>query len=219
VSNPTGTVYLAANTGYTWIDGDVYEIPQTDQLEGAATGASFSGLGVVNQPHQLLLNKIQLTHTKQVADEVNIAALQAFENLFTSTVGTNGFLKLGTEDSNLGQIAVIVQWGTISLLGVAPSSLRNGLFTFNFPTAFPHAIWMLLPYFQSNNIVGELALSGAGGLQLEAITPLGLAQNKLATDQTINANQTTVPPITINVATTPTDGNGLTGIGWLAIGY
>lgn len=64
MSNPTGTKYLQANSGYVWADGDVYEIPQTDDVEGAASGASFSGLGVENQPHQKLLNKIQWLYTR-----------------------------------------------------------------------------------------------------------------------------------------------------------
>lgn len=59
MSNPSGSVYLQANNSYAWAYGDVYEIPQTDTTEGAATGASFSGLGVDNQPHQVLLNKAQ----------------------------------------------------------------------------------------------------------------------------------------------------------------
>ena len=64
MANPTGTTYLQANAGYTWMEGDIYEIPQTDQLEGAATGASFSGLGVVNQPHQVLLNKAEYLYNR-----------------------------------------------------------------------------------------------------------------------------------------------------------
>lgn len=59
MSNPSGSIYLQANNSYAWASGDVYEIPQTDTTEGAATGASFSGLGVDNQPHQILLNKAQ----------------------------------------------------------------------------------------------------------------------------------------------------------------
>jgi hypothetical protein len=218
MANPTGTLYLQANTSYTWTDGDVYEIPQTDTVEGAATGASFSGLGVDNQPHQLLLNKIQYTHTRQLTDEANIAALQTFQALFTSAVGGSGYLKLGTQDVNLGEIQVILQWGTISLLGVSPNALGNGLFSFSFPIAFPNAIWMLLPYWQSNNVTGDMALIGAGGLQLEAITPLGRAGGQVASDR--SQNLTSPPgPMTIKVATTATDGNGLTGIGWIALGY
>ena len=108
VANPTGTTYLQANTSYVWTDGDVYEIPQTDEVEGAATGASFSGLGVDNQPHQVLLNKIQYLHSHQVQDEANIAALESLAVLITSDVGANGWLKLGANDTNLGQIQIVI---------------------------------------------------------------------------------------------------------------
>ena len=33
---------------------EIYEIQQTDPVEGAGTGASFSGIGVSNEPHQQL---------------------------------------------------------------------------------------------------------------------------------------------------------------------
>jgi hypothetical protein len=218
VAIPTGAIYLQANILYTWVDGDVYEIPQTDQLEGAASGASFSGLGVVNQPHQLLLNKIQYTHAKQVVDETNISLLQIFKSLFTSSVGVNGYLKLGTQDVAHGQISVILQWGTISLLGVSPAALKNAVWPFNFPIAFPNAIWMLLPYWQSNDTAGDLALGGAGALVLEAITPLTKTGGVIATDRMIGIG-TGTGDIYIQVAKSPNDGGGLTGIGWVALGY
>jgi hypothetical protein len=217
MANPTGSTYLAANPFYTWVDGDVYEIPQTDQLEGAATGASFSGLGVVNQPHQLLLNKIQKIHGNQLVDETNISTLQIFQSLFTSAVGVNGYLKLGAQDTSRGQIDIIFQWGTISLLGVSAAALKNGLWSFNFPIAFPNAIWMLLPYFQSNATSGDLALGGAGSLVLEALTPLNQQGNQIATDRMIGTGAGS--DISIGVASSPNDGKGLTGIGWVALGY
>jgi hypothetical protein len=36
---------------------EIYAIQQTDPVEGAAALASFSGLGVSNQPHQQLANR------------------------------------------------------------------------------------------------------------------------------------------------------------------
>jgi hypothetical protein len=217
--NPTGSVYLQANNSYAWADGDVYEIAQTDQQEGAATGASFSGIGVDNQPHQLLLNKIQYTHNKQITDEANIASLQTFQALFASRVGINGYLKIGAQDSNLGQIDIIVQWGTISLIGLSTSPinpLKNGVFSFSFPIAFPHAIWALMPWLQSNNASGAGALVGTM-LALETITPLGLASNQIFSDWDNGDNSG--PQTAIRVAQSANDGVGLTGIGWLAIGY
>jgi hypothetical protein len=153
VANPTGSTYLQANLGYTWSDGDIYEIQQTDQVEGAAVGASFSGLGVDNQPHQVILNKLQLTHLNQVTDETNIANLMTFAALFTSAVGPSGYIKLGVQDVSRGQIQFIVQWGVVSLitsntLNVLPAGYY--LYPFNFPIAFPHAIYGIMPWFQSN---------------------------------------------------------------------
>lgn len=111
MANPTGTVYLTAAPGYVWTDGDVYEIAQTDQQEGAANGASFGGLGVDNQPHQVLLNKIELVHNHQVTDEANIAALLAFVGNFTGLIGPNGYLKIPVFDVSRGLIDYVVQWG------------------------------------------------------------------------------------------------------------
>jgi hypothetical protein len=112
MSNPTGTTYLTANSGYAWTDGDVYEIAQTDQQEGAAIGGSFSGLGVDNQPHQALLNKVQLVHGRQLTDESNIGLLQAFQAMFTGSIsGSFGFLKIPVTDLARGAITYLIQWG------------------------------------------------------------------------------------------------------------
>jgi hypothetical protein len=134
MGNPTGTVYLQANSNYVWTDGDVYEIPQTDLQEGAATGASFSGLGVDNQPHQVLLNKIQVTHNKQVTDEVSILLLQQFQGLFTSHLAPFGWLKAGVTDDTLGLVTGMVQWGSYGLGTELPS---DAAYTFNWPYPFP----------------------------------------------------------------------------------
>jgi hypothetical protein len=127
---------LQANNGYAWTDGDVCQIPQTDTVEGAATGASFSGLGVENQPHQVLLNKIQLTHTKQLLDETAIATLQNFVGAFTSALGPSGWLKLGVQDVSKGFQQAIVQWGVVALSTVPT--------TYSFPIAFPNACFIVI---------------------------------------------------------------------------
>ncbi|HVN63423.1 MAG TPA: hypothetical protein VMT58_02205 [Candidatus Binataceae bacterium] len=36
---------------------EIYEIDASDPLEGAATGASFGGIGIDNEPHQQLANR------------------------------------------------------------------------------------------------------------------------------------------------------------------
>jgi hypothetical protein len=216
MSNPTGSTYLQANAGYVWSDGDTYEIPQADQQEGAAVGASFGGLGVDNQPHQILLNKIQYTHGKQLTDESNIAALQVFRALFASKVGINGYLKLGAQDVNLGQIDIILQWGSISLIGLTGAALKNQPFSFNWPLSggFPHACWRLMPWWETNTDVavdpeGPFA---AGMMVVEAVTPYSAAgPNQIFSDWDNSAK--------IRIAQSPNDGAGLTGIGWVAIGY
>src|ERR1035437_5885269 len=76
MANPHGG-YLTENLGYTWADGDIYRIDQADAAEAFAAHASFGGLGVENEPHQILLNKIKLARLAQIADEANIAVLQA----------------------------------------------------------------------------------------------------------------------------------------------
>lgn len=188
MANPTGSTYLQANSFYTWVDGDIYEIIQTDQQEEAATGASFAGLGVDNQPHQVLLNKVQYTHAKQLIDETNITILQAFMALFTCKMGVNGYIELGAQDVSLGQIQPIVQWGMISLVGAAGSSqyLYKWRFPFNFPLTFPNAIYALYPYWLANLSGSQDSSSSADVLSLpwrswmlEATTPLQRQGNSL----------------------------------------
>jgi hypothetical protein len=50
---------------------EIYQIQQTDAVEGAASGATFGGIGVSNQPHQQLANRTALLKQRQ---DVNIAA-------------------------------------------------------------------------------------------------------------------------------------------------
>lgn len=141
MANPTGSAYLTANTGYTWTDGDVYEIVQTDQQEGAALGASFAGLGVDNQPHQTLLNKIQYVHGKQIADESTIGTLQAFAFDFIGLMGANGYVKIPVFDVSRGLIQYIVQWGTFYPPGGVSGDVS---YTVNWNIAFPNACYWAL---------------------------------------------------------------------------
>ncbi|MBV8774412.1 MAG: hypothetical protein JO166_19065 [Deltaproteobacteria bacterium] len=210
MSNPTGTTYLQANTSYVWADGDVYEIVQTDEVEGAATGASFSGLGVDNQPHQALLNKINFIHAHQLTDEANIAALQALTGLITSDVGVNGWLRLGASDQNLGTIAIIIQWGTIPLTGYGSGNpLLPPSLTFSFPIAFPHACWLLYPYWQSNQPLETLGQNiDVNQPAISAGTPFLTQGNFIG--YAIIAQQLAYPA---------QSRTGITGIGWVALGY
>ncbi len=147
MANPTGTVYLTAAPGYVWTDGDVYEIVQADQQEGAAIGASFGGLGVDNQPHQILLNKIELIHNHQVTDEANIGALANFQALFTGLTGPNGYVKIPVTDVSRGLLEYIVQWGSFLPPGGVvgdDGGKVGGVFppyTVIWPIAFPNACY------------------------------------------------------------------------------
>ena len=232
MANPTANNYLQANALYTWADGDVYEIAQTDQQEGGpATGASFLGIGVDNEPHQVLLNKIQYTHVKQLVDETNIATLQAFTALFQSSMEANGWIKLGAQDVKLGLIQPILMWGQISLLGLPSgitdgTGLNNTLFTFNWPLAggFPNACLALYPYWLSNCTTGrdnDLAIFGSVPLMLEVISPLSKSgPNIIASDRALATGAGVLPAYpNINIAQTPNDGQGFTAIGYWAIGY
>ncbi|MBV8360461.1 MAG: hypothetical protein JO189_21390 [Deltaproteobacteria bacterium] len=224
--NPTASNYLQANLSYVWTDGDVYEIAQTDQQEGGpATGASFNGLGVDNQPHQILLNKIQYTHAKQLVDETNISILQAFMALFVCKMGVNGYIGLGAQDLSLGQVQPFIQWGTINLVGAGgPQELiTQWKFTFNFPMAFPNAIYALAPYWQANtshdqdpSATQSLAAAQSSWV-LEAMTPLQKQTNSILVSPP-QLRAPTIPPNPIEVALSPSD-DGITGIGWIAIGY
>jgi hypothetical protein len=114
MANPSGTVNLTENPAYVYTDGDVYQIPQTDTVEGAAAGASFSGLGVDNQPHQVLLNKTKVLRVNQLADEANISTLLAFKALFSGTLGAyeaGSIFKIPFLDSAHGLIQLVIQTG------------------------------------------------------------------------------------------------------------
>jgi hypothetical protein len=136
MANPTGTVYLTASNSYAWTNGNVYEIPQTDTVEGAATGASFNGLGVDNQPHQVLLNKVQFLYNRMVGvDEPNISYALAFLGGFASDAGGTGWASFEVTDSSRGNMQLIIQWGEI-LFGVR---LAAGLYgPYSFARTFPN---------------------------------------------------------------------------------
>src|SRR5262249_21569292 len=134
MANPNGG-NLIADAGYVWTDGDVYEISQLDTCEGAATGASFSGLGIHNKPHLILLNKIQYTHGKQIADEANITALLAFMAEFACSMGPVGWKKTPMQDSVRGAIVVIEQWGVFKPAG---GLANDHQYDITFPIPFPN---------------------------------------------------------------------------------
>lgn len=124
-----------------WTNNEIYEILSTDPVEGAAIGASFSGLGIDNEPHQQLANRTAYLHNHQLTDEANIAVLQAFAAGFVSHMAATGYLKLPATDTSLGSITVIVEWGTYSI----PGTVLHGdtSYSVSWPLAFPHAVYLV----------------------------------------------------------------------------
>ena len=215
--NPTGTIYLQANLNYVWTENDVYEIAQTDEIEGASMGASFGGLGVDNQPHQALLNKVNLVHAKQIADEALIATL--VNQQFIASLGPTGYLELPSVDEVLGDISIILQWGVFSLLpyaaqlnGPAPLPIPSS-FPITFSIAFPNAIWQLIPYLETNDATTDIGVANAVASVFMPLTPLGLLNNSIVYT-TQAGNQTGFDILISN-----RNGPGLTAFNWVALGY
>jgi hypothetical protein len=231
--NPTGSTYLSANQNYIWMDGDVYQIAQTDTVEGAGAGASFGGLGVANQPHQQLLNKLQYLYNHLQTDEGNISALEALFGLISSDVEA-GWLKVGASDS-LGLIQIIWQWGVINLLPYglasgAPTQVGNGtpgsgttpgLLPFSFPISYPHAVWMILPYWQTNTTRAMNADRSyeVSMYDLWVLQPFGLTTNNIACG--IDDDNPSIIYSAYLTSYQPSGDyyDGITGIGWISVGY
>jgi hypothetical protein len=117
---------------------EVYAMQQTDPVEGAAAGASFSGIGISNQPHQQLANRTAFLKQRQDTNMNNIGVLQAFQAAFTSLMGPNGYLMTAAVDVNRGAINPMLQWGQYG------SPLPpNASYSFNFPNAFANACEVL----------------------------------------------------------------------------
>src|SRR5271155_5219142 len=94
---------------------EIYAIQQTDPVEGAAALASFSGLGVTNQPHQQLANRTAVLKGRQDTNINNISVLQAFVAGFTGSLQTNGYLEIPLNDVQRGQVSALIQWGYYAL--------------------------------------------------------------------------------------------------------
>jgi len=120
---------------------EVYQIQATDPVEGAASGASFSGTGISNQPHQQLANRTAFLKQRQDVNISNIGVLQAFQALFTGLMGQNGYLKIPVNDINRGLVQYVIQWGLMNF----GSDQTQGLYgPYSFPIAFPNACVNLL---------------------------------------------------------------------------
>jgi hypothetical protein len=114
---------------------EIYEIQQTDPLEGAATGASFGGIGIDNEPHQQLANRTAFLFGRQ---NINIAAIQAIANFLaglTGALSTNAsWIQIPYADVNVGQKDLLIQFGFAEGTGVNP-----GIVEVVWPKQFPTA--------------------------------------------------------------------------------
>jgi hypothetical protein len=157
---------LIDNPEYT--SDEIYEIQQTDAVEGAAVGATFSGIGIANQPHQQLANRTSFLKQRQDTNIANISVLQAFEAGFTGSLQGSGYLKIPLSDIQRGSVAAIIQWGYYSLTQVRIA--QDSRFTVSWPIRFPSAI--LIPplatnyYFKTggmNTVVSVVSYDQNGG--------------------------------------------------------
>jgi len=178
---------------------EIYEIQQTDPVEGAGTGASFSGIGVSNEPHQQLANRTALLHGRQNTNIANIGALQSFVAGFTGSLKTAGYLKIPLTDVSRGPAIAIIQWGYYAL---AQQSIPNDTqFTVTWPIPFPNAI--LLPPLATN-----VYYSTAGGNTAAAVISYGVSGATFVLD---------VPGTLLQKAGLGNEQSN--GFSWLAIGF
>lgn len=119
---------------------EIYEIQQTDRVEGAAVGASFGGAGISNQPHQQLANRTAFLKQRQDTNIANIGVLLGFMAEFTGTLHPNGnsIVRIPFVDSSRGAIVLIVQTGLI----IYNTSVVDTPYYLQWPTPFPNACVM-----------------------------------------------------------------------------
>jgi hypothetical protein len=148
---------------------EIYQLQQTDAVEGAASGASFGGLGISNQPHQQLANRTALLKQRQDVNIANIGVLQAFMAGFTGSLQANGYIIIPVADISRGSIAAIIQWGYYALPQV--SIPEDTEYSVTWPIRFPNAI--LTPplatnaYFKTsgrNTAASVVSWNTAGGI-------------------------------------------------------
>jgi len=178
---------------------EIYEIQQTDPVEGAGAGASFSGIGVSNEPHQQLANRTALLYGRQNTNIANIGALQSFVAGFTGSLKTAGYLKIPLTDVSRGPAIAIIQWGYYAL---AQQSIPNDTqFTVTWPIIFPNAI--LLPPLATN-----VYYSTVGGNTAASVISYGVSGATFVLD---------VPGTLMQKAGLGNEQSN--GFSWLAIGY
>ncbi len=178
---------------------EIYAIQQTDPVEGAGAGASFSGIGVSNEPHQQLANRTAFLHGRQNTNIANIGTLQSFVAGFTGSLKTAGYLKIPLTDVSRGSAIAIIQWGYYAL---AQQSIPNDTqFTVSWPIPFPNAI--LLPPLATN-----VYYSTVGGNTAASVISYGVSGATFVLD---------VPGILLQRAGLGDEQSN--GFSWLAIGF
>jgi len=187
---------------------EVYQIAQTDPVEGAAAGASFGGIGVSNQPHQQLANRTAYIKGRQDTNIANIGLLQAFTTLFSGSMGANGYITIPFADISRGQIELVLQWGFYSFAGLTSAGVQNAVFSVSLPLSFSNAAEWAGACYASNNPAGKGALVSAG-LALEPMTPLGRSALSFFSDWNGNGS----------IAIASGTKSGLTGFFWAALGF
>ena len=94
---------------------EVYQIQATDPVEGAASGASFSGTGISNQPHQQLANRTAFLKQRQDVNIANIGVLQAFmTNCSPALMGAERLSAIPRRRHQQRLIQYIIQWGMVN---------------------------------------------------------------------------------------------------------
>jgi hypothetical protein len=182
-----------------YIANEIYEIQQTDPVEGAGAGANFSGIGVSNEPHQQLANRTAFLYGRQNTNIANISALQSFVAGFTGSLKTAGYLKIPLTDVSRGPAIAIIQWGYYALFQQAiPNDTQ---FTVTWPITFPNAI--LLPPLATN-----VYYSTVGGNTAASVISYGVSGATFVLD---------VPGTLLQRAGLGSEQSN--GFSWLAIGF
>lgn len=116
---------LIDDPAYVWTENDVYQIDAGDYVEGAVSGASFSGLGVDNHPHQQLANRtrwlrdrLALNDNRDDAQDINITNLAWIVErlqgaILTNTTPGDGYIRIpfGAVLNGDPGNDLLVQWG------------------------------------------------------------------------------------------------------------
>ena len=146
---------------------EVYQIQATDPVEGAASGASFSGTGISNQPHQQLANRTAFLKQRQDVNISNIGVLQAFQALFTGLMGAERLFEDPGQRHQQRAGSVRHPMGSDELRQRSEQGLYG---PYSFPIAFPNACVNLL----LTTLIPETGSEGGGENEYQVPTSVPL---------------------------------------------